>query len=234
MIVILAIVTAAGMAAAIFLTVLKYKERQQRKRDAQYRDSQRSNLLAKKKPSSPARRSFEVGHEHQRDYIIQKSLASRAPTRESLPNESLPSEPLPSESLPSDEDQIEARQNSEEEEEAPTGPQKSPLLQDWKEFEAGIRSDDSRSLLRHPSVSQRLTYPPPTKRASGAFMGHSRQLSCTEEIMHEEEGHRVGRERRAQDVREDEREVGEVYVQDEDERDVESDTNVDDSRTSVG
>ncbi|KAG8406272.1 hypothetical protein J3459_019237 [Metarhizium acridum] len=118
---------------------------------------------------------LESGDEDQRNYIIQKSLAGWGASNEPRVG---PATHLYKEDR--------GGRNNGQRDHICQIKKTGSLLKDWKEFEAGLQRDKSRSPTRHPSVMM-LRHPPSAHRASDPLIRDSRRLSSAEEVMEEEE-----------------------------------------------
>lgn len=183
MTIIVVFVTVCGVIAVSGIIVLRYREQQTQQEAKRIGCPLATAGLPKSRSKVSVNESIDAAHEYQRGYIIQKSLASRSSSRESRPdtanivNEAYRGRNNESPYCGSyDGDSQNEKQ--------------SALIDDWKEFEAGIRRDRSRSLRRHPSSTKVLTHPPLVRRDSAKLRTNSRALSMTEE----EKTHEDGRE----------------------------------------
>ncbi|OAA48740.1 hypothetical protein NOR_01990 [Metarhizium rileyi] len=175
LITIVVIIAISGVAAATFILVLKYRQRQPYYpvRPADYQSS--GSTLPRKKFKESTSDSLESGTEHQREYMIRKSLASRTASNESHAQSA----------TIDDEDQGESSYGPMER--SRQNETKRSLVDDWKRFEAGIRRDNLRSMRRHPGMAT-PTYPAATRRTPEPLMRSSRPLGTTEEVTEEGEG----------------------------------------------
>ncbi|KID90066.1 hypothetical protein MGU_02771 [Metarhizium guizhouense ARSEF 977] len=172
--IIAAIIIISGVVAALVILVLKY--RQQQSYSQVHYDSQPSSAkLPKTTHSMPINNVLESGNEDQRNYIIRKSLAGRMASTEPHVE---PATHLYNEDR--------SGRNSDQGEYICQIEKTGSLLKDWKQFEAGLRRDKSRSPTRHPSVMM-LRHPPSAQRASDPFIQDSTRLNSTEEVVEEEE-----------------------------------------------
>ncbi|KID77106.1 uncharacterized protein G6M90_00g100770 [Metarhizium brunneum] len=173
--IIAAIIIISGVVAALVILVLKYRQ-QQSYSQVHCIDSQPSSAkLPKTTHSMSVNNVLESGNEDQRNYIIRKSLAGRMASTEPHVG---PATHLYEEDR--------SGRRSDQGEYICQIKKTGSLLKDWKQFEAGLRRDESRSPTRHPSVMM-LRHPPSAQRASDPFVPDSTQLNSTEEVVEEEE-----------------------------------------------
>lgn len=179
MTIIVAFVTICGVIAISGIIVLRYRAQQTYEEVERIDYPLPSTRLPKRTSKMSINESLDARHEFQREYIIRKSLASRTSSAESRPD-----------NFNNANDAGQARINEspycEGYEIENQNEKQNALMDDWKEFEAGIRRDNSRSLRRHPSLTRVLTHPPLARRNSEKPRTNSRPLSRTEEEILEE------------------------------------------------
>ncbi|KAK3939506.1 hypothetical protein QBC46DRAFT_263083 [Diplogelasinospora grovesii] len=155
---------AISLAACLFVAILTYNRRRQRRKEEHQKlaSFSREGFVRKKRKMSAADRQFEE-EERQRSIMIRKSLASRSSRSMSQVMEM---------------DRIER-----EEEEEELSRQKT-LKDDWKEWEARLQRERTLSGERHPSTtllplpepSDLPAIPPPSRsRSSSRSPQHQRQ-----------------------------------------------------------
>ncbi|KHN99962.1 uncharacterized protein MAM_01886 [Metarhizium album ARSEF 1941] len=150
--IIAAIVVVSGVAAALVILVLKYRQPQSYSQ-LHHIDSQPSSAkLPKIAHDMTPRNVLYSVHEDQRRCMIRKSLADRRV------------EPLTC----LHEEGRRVRPSSRSGNQSCQSHEAGSLVKDWKEFEAALRMDKSRSPMCHPSVML-STHPPPARRAAEPF-----------------------------------------------------------------
>lgn len=177
MTIIIAVIAISGIVATTIIIIMKLRRRPAY-RVFQRSASNSSSRILKVKSALSISDSLDLEHEYQRQYMIRKSLASRAALHETHAEVETQNEDNQRETDKTLDDEVQIADKADK---------KSNLIQDWKEFEAQIRRDHSRSLRRHPSLTRLSRLPPSTRRASEPLMACSRPLSMTEEVADEEE-----------------------------------------------
>ncbi|KAK2593127.1 hypothetical protein QQS21_009176 [Conoideocrella luteorostrata] len=157
------ILVLSGIITVIIVLLLKYRQRSYLKvRSTEW--PLPKIPLPNRHSGQSTRESLEADHEHQRQYIIQKSLAGRGASHDSYPDnqeqvtQCMIQKPANSPMMVSEPQKHSTARAADEQEGCQSGQSEasSALVRDFKEWEAKLRREGGRSLQRHPGIENVL------------------------------------------------------------------------------